>query len=107
MDTGNKDDFYVEITPDEWYDLVQTKSIFFDKEYSKFEKAFKGKLILTLHRQYKKNIIGINGKDLDDIAEVNLMKDEWFLIGIFKIGKFYKCDQLEGLFRCVEDNIIL
>ena len=43
------------------------------------------------------------GKTLVNV-EMHKLSDEWFIT--YHLGKFYKCDQFEGLIKCLEDILI-
>ncbi len=39
--------------------------------------------------------------------DIEALSDEWYLCAFRMVGSssYYKCDQLEGLLKCIKDNI--
>jgi len=101
----NTEDYYYEISRID-YPTEDDNEPFKEKEYLKIKKLLKG---FTIKKQ--KNEIHVVLKDLDlTLFILNKVQDEWFfLLEKNKKDTFcvcFKCDQLDGLLKCIEDKII-
>ncbi len=81
-----------------------------DKKQNKFESSYGWKNGI-------KTIIFSNSKDYDHIEfAINEVNDDYYIIRIFYLKSnsyghssneiCYKCDQLDGLYKCIEDKIL-
>jgi hypothetical protein len=45
-------------------------------------------------------------KTLENIMYIVKLEDDWYYLYDCYPNKFYKCDQFDGLLKCIKDNII-
>lgn len=108
---SNSDDFYLEISSDEW-DILVSKRIRVEDSYKKIEDK-----VLDVFKEYHPEVkiaqagmriilkFGYNSRIVD--MGIDVLPDEWFLVHIncsYSGYDFFKCDQLEGLYRFLEDK---
>jgi len=103
--------YYSEISIDEYESLISYKSYspsdhlnapFNEDELDKISKSI-GHYSLKKVNPY---FVRINLGDLMLIGNILKDNDEWFYLYLFSNSeKTWKCDQLEGLLKCIKDNI--
>ena len=108
---SNSDDFYEEICRIDW-NILASKRIKVEDSYKKIEDK-----VFDIFKEYQPEAkiaqagmriilkFGYNSKIMD--IGIDVLPDEWFLVHIncdYSDYSFYKCDQLEGLFRFLEDK---
>jgi hypothetical protein len=114
MESFNQDDYYTEIPLDE-YDTDDVE--WFSKvEISKISKKLKGFVYSYLYLLDSPDSPEITIKIKDEkhtFFTVFKKSDDWFFIlerDHTSINtdhfKFYKCDQMEGMLKCIDDKII-
>ena len=111
------DPTYEEITRSEWDSIVENRLLLTDTKYPEIIKKFITDNILYNNAKFEisqagKRIIITSGifytsKNWD--LGIDVCPDEWFVIHINKHDngyyKFYKCDQLDGLFDFLKNMV--
>jgi hypothetical protein len=100
------DDYYKEVSEDE-YDELSTSHVKFttyEKEAIKkyFHQVSRG--LVEVEERYinpkEYFLISYNHKVRMAISKID---DEWFMVLLYEKGRYYKCDQIEGLKKLIED----
>ena len=87
-----KEDYYTEITCEEYWDFVSYKQIGFNLRDTNRLKTLSNKIEVYNYIRFNNNI---------DIFECD---DEWFLVANYNTFGYYKCDQYDGLIYCLKDK---
>ena len=88
-------DYYHEISKEE-YDLYMNSEVFTDEEINSLKKLIFGiKLISGSLIKFKKSFY------------IDKLPDEWYILNDYNHNNnpiYYKCDQFEGLLKCIKDK---
>lgn len=98
-------EYYEEISYNEW-EILCHKSIQFNKiDFIKLKTIYNKSLLKLVYlNSLEREIITIENKA--DYYEINVLPDEWYIVMRGqKSGLYYKCDQWDGLIKCL-DKII-
>ena len=107
--------FYTRVTSNDWAHLVNGTDVLIDMnpyEYDKLESSLysicrEKKYTYSLSKYYTSNNGIYIRANISNKLSMNIYKleDEWYYVYLYYIHDFYKCDQLEGLLKFLEDII--
>ena len=95
-----KDDYYTEITRDEWINFRDDKWIDFNQRdinrLTELSKKFE------VIKSNNKNYIKLYHKE----TWLNILEceDEWFIVSCYNNDNYYKCDQIDGVLYFLKDK---
>ena len=109
---GFMDKYYEEITEDEYMILSSTRGVvkFEDWEINKIKSMFGKKWNVKLHPLSGVSLINVWEKSdsiyLKDIFTITItpLPDEYYLVSFRRPSQMFKCDQLDGLKKLLQDK---
>lgn len=93
-------DYYEPIDSDLYKSLVEESIYPSESMFNKLKKHDKFSSFKRYKNEYKEN----KGYLRFSYFFINELRDEWFLCSVGY--DFYKCDQFDGLLKCLEDNFL-
>ena len=96
-----KEDYYTEITYEEYYNFINNKCI--DFNLRDINRLLQLSTKFKVNKWLSKNVIDFNNNG--NWLYISECDDEWFLVHDY--NKFYKCDQYDGLIYCLKDLDII
>jgi hypothetical protein len=116
FESVDTEDFYKEITSGEFDrhypfddDIECNDSPFTEKDMSYIKNLLPKKYSMKLELPDNISIKHIDN-DNENHLSISKLKDDWFIIVLFStklsFGKYYKCDRLDGLEKCIKEKCI-
>ena len=99
--------FYSEITSEEYYIRFLEKIRISNKDVEYVSNTL-GDININLDIVLATNYIDVYDKSKRNSMEIfTIIKssDEWYIIESVKLGRYYKCDQIDGLSKFLKDKL--